>query len=351
MKKYIVLAVVVIAVIVGIVYRSSFAHKKVAVTEVKRGNLITVVYAIGSVSADSSATLRSEAGGIVTYVDAYAGMHVERGQVLLRTDDRQAKLRSGQAKLDVETAALNLQDKLQNLQRTQALFTSNSATQRSLDDAERSVELAKLNLEQQRIALDLAEERLSQTRLTAPFSGVIISSSAKLGDYLLPGSVAFQMIAPSSILVDAQVDEQDFGRIAVGQKCVVAFDAYGSQRFDGTVYRIVPQTNGATRTSQVFVKLADPPANLNVGMTATVNIISSELHDVMLVPRTAVIQLPQSDVVYTVRAGRVVEVKVKLGATEGELSEIIGGNLSPGTKVISQPGPEIRNGMRVEVAA
>ena len=351
MKKYIVLAVVVIAAVGAFVYRSSFVHQKVALTEVTRGNLTTVVYAIGSVSADSTATLRSEAGGVVTYVDAFAGMKVARGQVLLRTDDRQAGLRVDQAKLNVETARLNLEDKVQNLTRTQALFASNSATQRSLDDAARSVELAKLDLKQQTIALDLAEEQLSQTRVIAPFSGVIISSSAKLGDYLLPGAVAFQMIAPSSILVDAQVDEQDFGRIAIGQKCVVAFDAYGSQRFDGYVYRIVPKTNDATRTSQVFVKLADPPANLNVGMTATVNIISSELRNVVLVPRTAVIQLPNSDVVYAVSGGKVVEVKVRLGATEGELSQIVGGDLKPGTKVISQPGPGIKNGMRVEVAA
>ncbi len=349
-KKYVVLGAIAGALALYIVYHSLFVHKKVGVTEVKRGNLVTVVYATGSVSADSTATLRSQAGGIVTFVGAHEGMHVGRGQVLLRTDNSDDKLRVEQAKADVESATINLRDKEQNLHRTQALFKNGSATQKSLDDAQRNADLAGLDLQQRKIALDIAEEQLSKTRVTAPFSGVVISASAKLGDYLLPNAISFQMIAPSSILVDAEVDEQDFARVEKEQKCVVAFDAYGSRKFDGYVYRIVPKTDEATKTSKVFVKLLDPPANLNVGMTATVNIVSSELHNVILVPRTAVMQLPDSNVVYAVSGGRVEEVRVKLGATDGRLSEILGDNLPPGTKVISQPGPDIRNGMRVEVA-
>lgn len=349
-KKYVVPVAIAAALVLYLVFHSLFVHEKVDVTEVKRGNLVTVVYATGSVSADSTATLRSEAGGIVTFVGTHEGMHVGRGEALLRTDDSDDKLRVEQEKADVESAKIDLQNKIQNLQRTQALFKSKSAAQKSLDDAQRDVELAKLSLQQAKIALDIAVEHLSKTVVTAPFSGTIISASAKLGDYLLPNAVCFQMIAPSSILVDAEVDEQDFARVGKGQKCVVAFDAYGSRKFDGYVYRIVPKTDEATKTSKVFVKLADPPVNLNVGMTATVNIISSELHDVVLVPRTAVMQLPDSNVVFAVSGGKVRELRIKLGATDGRLSQILGNNLRPGMKIISQPGPDIKAGMRVEVA-
>lgn len=345
-----VLITVAAAFAIYLTYHSLFVREKVKVSEVKRGNLVTVVYAAGNVSADSTATLRSEAGGVVTFVGAHEGMKVRRGEVLLRTDDSDDRLRVEQTKADLEAAKIDIQDKLQNLKRTQALFKSSSATQKSLDDAERDLELAKLSLRQRKIALDIAVEKLSKTRVTAPFSGVIISSSAKLGDYLLPNAVCYQMIAPKSILVDAEVDEQDFARVEKGQKCVVAFDAYSSQRFDGYVYRIVPKTDEATKTSKVFVRLSAPPENLNVGMTATVNIISSELHDVVLVPRTAVMQLTDSSVVYAVSEGKVEEVKVKVGQTDGRLSQILSDNLLPGTTIISQPGPEIKNGMRVEVS-
>ncbi len=348
-KKYVVTATLAGIVVIYLVFHSLFVHEKVKVSEVRRGNLVTVVYATGNVSADSTATLRSEAGGVVTYVGVHEGTAVKPGELLLKTDDSDDILRVKQAGANVQSAQIGLQDKLQNLGRIQALFKSGSATQKQLDDAQTAANLAKVALQQDQIALDIAKEQLSKTRVTAPFSGVIISASAKLGDYLLPNGVCFEMIAPTSILVAAEVDEQDFARISNGQKCVVAFDAFGNRTFDGYVYRIVPKTNEATKTSRVFVKLLDPPANLNVGMTATVNIVSSELHDVLLVPRTAVMQLPNSNIVYEVQSGKVKSVRVELGSTDGKLSEILGNTLRPGARIVSEPGPDIKNGMQVEV--
>ncbi len=349
-KKVIVPGSLAGAVLVYILYNTIFVHQKVSVTTVKKGNLVTVVYATGNVNADSTATLRSEAGGVVTFVGAHEGMHVNRGDVLLKTDESDDLLRVEQVKADLQSAEIDLRNKTQDLERARALFEVSSVTQKALDDAQRDVDLAAVTLQQRKIALDIAREQLSKTQVAAPFSGVIISASAKLGDYLLPNAVCFQMIAPASILVEAEVDEQDFARVSRGQKCVVAFDAYGERRFDGYVYRIVPKTDEATKTSKVFVKLADPPANLNVGMTATVNIITSELHDVVLVPRTAVMQLADSSIVYTVHDGRVNEVKVSLGATDGKFSEITGGNLRPGAEIISQPAPGLKACVRVEVS-
>ncbi len=349
-KKYVVFGSLAGLVVVFVLYRSFFVHQKVKVTKVQRGNLLTVIYATGNVTADSTATLRSESGGIVTFIGTHEGMSVKRGQMLLKTDDSDDLLRVEQAKTNLRSAQINLQDKLDNLKRMETLYESRSVTRKQLDDAKTQSDLAQISLQQSTIALDIAKEELSKTRVAAPFSGVIISSSAKLGDYLLPDGVCFQMIAPRSILVEAEVDEQDFANVKNGEKCVVAFDAFGDRRFDGFVYRIVPKTNESTKTSKVFVKLTDPPANLNVGMTATVNIVAAELHDVLLVPRTAVMQFPESNTVYAVEDGRVRAMRVDLGATDGKFSEILGGNLRPGLEIISEPGSDIRNGMRVETA-
>jgi membrane fusion protein (multidrug efflux system) len=349
-RKYIVLIVVVGALTLYLAFRALFVHPRANVTTIQRGDLVTVVYATGNVSADSTATLRSESGGIVTYVGAQEGKDVKRGQILLRTDDSHEQLKVEQANADLESARIDLKNKTQNLERTVELLKSNSVTQKALDDVQRDADLARINFQQSKLGLDIAKDELSKTFVTAPFSGVIISAKAKLGDYLLPNGDCFQMIAPTSILVEAQVDEQDFARVKKGQKCVVAFDAYGDQRFEGYVYRIVPKTDEATKTSDVFIKLEDAPPRLNVGMTTTVNIISSELHDVLLVPRTAVRQVADSSVVYAVDGGKVREVKVNLGATDGKLSEILGFDLKPGTMIISQPGSELKDGMLVEVA-
>ena len=349
-KKVIVFGSLVGVLIAFVLYRSLFVHPKVGVTTVQRGNLLKVIYATGNVTADSTATLRSESGGIVTYIGTHEGMSVKRGQMLLKTDDSDDMLRVEQAKTDLRSAQVDLQDKLENLKRMETLYESRSVTRKQLDDAKTQSDLAEISLQQSKIALKISEEELSKTRVTAPFSGVIIFSGAKLGDYLLPDAVCFQMIAPRSILVEAEVDEQDFANVKNGEKCVVAFDAFSDRRFDGFVYRIVPKTNESTKTSKVFIKLTDPPSNLNVGMTATVNIVAAELHDVLLVPRTAVMQLPESNLIYAVEGGIVRAMRVDLGATDGKFSEILGGNLRPGLEIVSEPGSDIRNGMRVEAS-
>ncbi len=349
-KKYVVFGSLAGLLVLFALYRSFFVHPKVNVSRVQRGNLLTVIYATGNVNADSTATLRSEAGGIVTYVGTHEGMRVRRGEVLLRTDDSDDLLRVEQAETNLQSAQVDLQDKLRNLQRNEALYKSRSVTHKDLDDAKTAADLAEISMRQSKIALDIAKEQLSKTTVAAPFSGVIISSAAKLGDYLLPNGVCFQMISPSSILVDAEVDEQDFANVRNGERCAVAFDAYGDRKFDGYVYRIVPKTNESTKTSKVFIRLLDPPTNLNVGMTATVNIVANELRDVLLVPRTAVVQLPESNVVYAVGGGKVKTLRVSLGATDGKLTEILGGNIRPGMEIISEPGPDIKNGMSVQVA-
>jgi RND family efflux transporter MFP subunit len=348
-KKYIITIAVAGAVFMYFIYTLLFVHPKVKVAEIKRGNLVTIVYATGNVTADSLATLRCESGGIVTYIGTHEGMYVRRGQLLLKTDDSNDLLRVKQAQTNMQSAQIELRYKSENLERLKTLFETNSATQKSLDDAQRDYELAKSVLEQNKIALNLAEEQLSKTRVTAPFNGIIISSKAKLGDFLLPNAACFELISPTSVLVEAQVDEQDFSRVKNRQTCVVAFDAFGNQKFNGYVYRIVPKTDEATKTSNIFIKLLNPPQNLNVGMTATVNIISNEVHDAIIVPRTAVIQLPNSNIVYTVRDGRAKETRVDLGPSDGKYFVLLGNTIMPGTIVISEPGPKIRNGMRVKV--
>jgi RND family efflux transporter MFP subunit len=348
-KRYLILIALVGIAGLYVAFHAVFVHEKVSVTVVQRGDLVTVVYATGNVSADSTATLRSESGGVVTYVGAQEGNDVKRGQILLRTDDSDERLKVEQASADLESARIDLQNKTQDLERTKALFESKSVTQKALDDSQRDADLAQINFQNRKLALDIANTELSKTFVRAPFSGVVISASAKLGDYLLPNGICFQMIVPASILVKAQVDEQDFARVKEGQNCVVAFDSYGDQRFEGYVYRIVPKTDEATKTSDVFIKLADSPPRLNVGMTATVNIISSELHNVLVVPQTAVRQVSGSSFVYVVDGGKIRETRIDLGSSDGKVAEILGDALKPGTLIATEPGSSLEDGMRVEV--
>ncbi len=349
-KGYIILLSLLVIILVFILYRTFFVHEKVQAVKVERGNLATVVYATGSVTADSIATLRSEAGGIVTYVKPKEGDVVKNGELLLKTDQSDQKLKYEQAKNDIESAKINLNDKELNLNRLTALYDSKSISKKELDDAKREYDLAKLNVDQSQLALDIANEALRKTEVRAPFNGKIVTVSASLGDNLTPNAECFSILAPASILIEGDVDEQDVSKLELGLKSVVAFDAYPEKKFDGFVYRIVPKTDQATKTTKIYIKLKNQPENLFVGMTATVNVLAGEQKNVLIIPRTAVIQKQENQFVFLIgKDHKLKEEKVTLGNSEGKYAELINGNFNEGAMIVDQPKESYKDGMEVEV--
>ncbi len=337
-------------IIIYFLYRSFFVHEKVRAVEIHRGSLKTVVYATGSVTADSLATLRSEAGGIVTFIKPREGDMVRTGELLLTTNQSDQKLKYEQAENDLESARINLSEKELNLKRNRALAESKSITQKELDDAEREHNLAKLKVDQAQLAIDIAREALRKTEIKAPFNSKIITVSANLGDNLTPDAECFTILAPSSILIKGDVDEQDVSMLKPGLNSIVAFDAYPDQKFDGSLYRIIPRTDLATKTTTIYIKLKNQPENLFIGMTATINVLAGELQNVLIIPRTSIIQKQENQYVFVIdNDNELKSVKITTGNSEGKYAELTGGNLSEGTLLVKEPKDSYQDGMKVEI--
>ncbi|MGE5683075.1 MAG: efflux RND transporter periplasmic adaptor subunit [Bacillota bacterium] len=352
MKKKFIIPIVLISILVFyIIYRAAFVHEKVQTVSVKRGNLITLVYATGSATADSVATLRSESGGIVKFISGKEGSYVKKGQVLLRTDQKDEALRLKDAENQIEQTKIDLTAKQRDLERKENLFRTNSITKKEVEDARQAFELANVSLRQKQIALDQARQNITNTEIIAPFSGVLINVRVNLGDYLTPNAECFEILAPSSILVQGDVDEQDLGRISRGMTSVISFDAFPNEKYEGVIQRITPRTDETTKTSKVYIRLANIPEKLNIGMTATINIKANEKDNILLLPRTAIQQDNTGSYVYTITNDkRLKKISLALtGLSDGKYSEIPDGKLSEGEKVVDQPKNTLKDNMKVEM--
>ncbi len=349
-KGYIVLISIAALIIIYFLYKSFFVHQEVRAIKLNRGSLETIVYATGSVNADSLATLRSEAGGIVTFIKPREGDMVRTDELLLTTNQSDQNLKYEQAKNDLESARINLNEKELNLKRNRALSESKSVTQKELDDAEREHNLAKLKVDQAQLALDIAREALRKTEIKAPFNGRIINVSANLGDNLTPDAECFTILAPSSILIKGDVDEQDVSLLKPGLNSIVAFDAYPDQKFNGELYRIVPRTDLATKTTTIYIKLKNQPDNLFIGMTATINVLAGKLQNVLIVPRTSIIQKQENQFVFVINKNNELKSeKITTGNSEGKYAELTGGNLSEGMLLVEEPKDSYQDGMKVDI--
>lgn len=335
-----------------VVKRRQNAGKKatiVRVEQVQPGELIEFVSAPGEIepkskveiSAKASArvvTLPYEEGDTVTKGDPNANPPVP-ASVLVRLDskDLESQLLSAQARraaqaagIEVEKAriagqkatllgtAATLRQAETDLERQQKLIETRDISQATydlaklkLDELQAQYEAAKLGLEAAELNLQVlehnleaadagieqAKEALSYTTIVSPIDGVITRINAEVGEMVVtgmmnnPGTKILEVGDLSHMLVVAQVDEADVGKLELGQKAVVLVDAYPNREFKGTVYTIALSNDLSRQGTKYYrteILLEQTEERLHSGLTANVDIETRMHREVMAVPSQAV---------------------------------------------------------------
>lgn len=187
---------------------------------------------------------------------------------------------------------------------------------------------------------------LALAHVEAPFSGVVTQAEPRPGDLVNGGTPAFRVDDLSRLLVDVKVSEVDINRIEVGQPVVIFFDAILAREYHGQVVEVglVGQNDQGIISFLVTVELLDPDQDVKPGMTAGVNIVVSQLENVLLVPNRAVRVLDGNRVVYVMRDGVLSPVEIELGASSDTNSEVLGGELEVGDTIVLNPPTIFANG-------
>ncbi|HWR64582.1 MAG TPA: efflux RND transporter periplasmic adaptor subunit [Bellilinea sp.] len=183
------------------------------------------------------------------------------------------------------------------------------------------------------------EASINLASLKAPFSGTITEVNSKVGDQVTPGTVSFRMDDLSRLLVDVQVPEADINRIAVDQPVVMSFDAILGKEYNGKIVEVGRVGTNVTGivNFQVTIELSDIDSDVLPGMTAAVNIVISQLEDVLLVPNRAVRLKDGQRVVYLLKLGVPTAVPIQIGAQSDLTSQILSGEVQEGDTVVLNP--------------
>ena len=184
-----------------------------------------------------------------------------------------------------------------------------------------------------------AQSTLDQSRIIAPFNGVITQAEPGAGDMVSPGTLAYRMDDLSNLLVDLQISEVDINNITVGQPVTITFDAVQAKSYAGKVAKIsqAGDSSGSGVNFTVTVQLTQVDQMVKPGMTAAVTITVREVTGALLVQNRAVRQVNGKRVVYILTNNQPVTVEIQLGATSDSNSEVIGGGLKEGDLVIQNP--------------
>ena len=308
------------------------------------------------------ARLSIEADGPVVERPVKEGDLVEKGDLLVRVDDRDEQIALQEARAAVLNALstyaveadrperVTLSDTTElaavrrSYQEAQQQFANGTASREVLQRAQRRYEAARVNAGLEREAVHAARTgvlaaeqavararlRLEQTRVRAPFDGRVANLSVEVGQQVSPGEEVGTLLHDQKLKVTADVLETDVVHLQEEASAVVHVPALGGPAdaaalFEGKVWAINPQINDETGAARVTVALANPDRQLMAGLHATLHLETRHLQDRLVVPDDAVLVRQGRDLVFVVENGRAQWRYVDVGARSGNFVEITQG--------------------------
>ncbi len=389
-RTLIVLGIVLLVAIVVFINLKSQREKTVRVTteKVKRQDITSVVSASGEIKPKKSINISAQVPGRIIKIGVEEGDEVKAGDFLLQLDSTQyeanadgnrAMIRVSRSEL-IQSEARLARDRA-SYERQKKLFEDDLISMDQLEGAKSQfdVSVAQVNaiqsqIQQAEAALKSAVDNISKTTYVAPIDGVITSLRVEEGEVAIigtmnnPGTVLMTLADLSVMEVEVEVDETDVVAVRLGQEAKVRVDAYPEMTFKGQVTEVgssALQKNLAASAStqeakdfKVVVTLADPPAKLKPGLSASADVVTAEKKGVLAVPIASLVlrQKPadaktkpgeaaapakDEEGIYLLNAGRAKFQPVVKGITGGMVIEIASG-LQEGQEIISGPYSALR---------
>lgn len=377
MKKWLVrLGIFFSVIVIGFMVRERFfIHdpalvRVVTVERAKVEETITNSRA-GTVKARQRAHLSAEVGGRVVDVPFEKGDKVREGDILLQLNDEaeRAKLRLtqrdlGVAKAERDRACLAAERAEREYTRYRDLSQKELVSIDELDRVESiaqtasaACDAAKAGVDRSEAAIQEAQAALNKLVLRAPFPGILAEVDVEVGEWVTPAPPAvpvpavLDLINPRSIYISAPMDEVDSAKISPHQHVRVTLDPFPGEAFPGLVVHVSPfveDREEQNRTVEIEVELDDSAfaSTLLPGTSADVEVILSVHHDVLRVPRPAILE---GNRVWVVDNGRLAERHIEVGLKNWNFVEVLSGLREGEVVVTSLERPDAGVGYPVRI--
>ncbi len=278
--------------------------------------------AVGTIRAVHETSIGSKLLARVVEVNLKAGQKVRRGEVLVRLDDSdlQAKLKQAQAALSAAEAARAQADA--DATRYTKLFKANAVSQQEYERSTTALKSSEAELRRARETINEVQATLDFATVRSPMDGIVIDKKVDVGDMASPGQTLATLLNPDQMQLVASVRESLAHRLHVGQTIDVQIEDIHKQ-CTGTISEIVPEAQAASRAFQV--KVTGPcPEGVYSGMFGRL-LIPLDEQQVLVVPREAIRNVGQLELVEVVEGGRASRRAIRTGRTiEGNVEVLSG---------------------------
>ncbi len=194
----------------------------------------------------------------------------------------------------------------------------------------------------------LAQAKLDECLLKAPFAGVITQVYVRPGDLATPRAPLLKMMDPSSLVVRAGLPESCAAEIRKGTEAVVRLDAYPGRTFRARIERVYPRLEWESRTRIIEAKVMDP-IELIPRLFARVSVQGRVAEDAVVVPDAAIVTTPRGyKVVYVVKEGKANKRRVSIGLEQEQRVQVTDG-VQAGEMVVVVGNLNLKDGAQVQL--
>jgi RND family efflux transporter MFP subunit len=343
---------------------------------------------IGSLAAIDQATLSVKVSGRLQTLSVDLGSRVRKGELVAQIEpvDYELKLKTAEALLAQARARLGLplagtddtvkadetstvrQAKAAVLEsqkqrdRIKALAQRGISPQSELEVAEANYEIAFNRhlealedirqrqgvLQQRRADVEIARQQLADTRIIAPFDGMVQERKSSPGEFLNLAAPVVTLVKVDPLRLRVEVPERSAAGVRAGQKVRLTIEG-DTNHHTGVIARLSPAITEASRMLIVEADIANRDGALRPGAFARADIVLAEAEPATAVPQDALITFAGMEKIFLVKDGKAAEKNIAVGRRADGFIEVLGG-VKPGDLVVLNPGA-LQNGQPVTLDA
>jgi len=306
------------------------------------------IHGNGSIESQQRLDLVSFVGGEVVYAreDLKSGLFVNRGDILLRIDDREAQNRTVQARSGLINAIVSLIPELRGNSQNKTyekwnnyleqLNMNNTPELPTITDAQERIRVSMHNIFNQHAMVKNTEITLDRHTIRAPFDGYLVSDGVIAGTWISPGQMVVSLINPFELEIAVPLALSELELLSDDEmpRAIVTPSESPSKHITGFLRRQNAHIDKRSQTVTIHVELTNPeldPAFLP-GNYMDIYIQGNMLRDVAILPRDVIAPGPY---VYTMEDSLLARYPVEIVASEGDSLIIAQGEVAPGAEVVT----------------
>ena len=359
---------------------------KTAVAEQRQ--LDRIVSVTGSLLPDETVTMSFEVQGRVAAIYTDFGQQVRKGQVLAELDKQELSFQLERTKASVaqalarlgldpaqenvtpestpatRQAAAQMEDARNKYESAQKLVKTGDISNERFVEIEKSFHARQAAFEATRddirtqiasvralqAEVKLAQKRLGDTTIRAPFDGAVTQKQVSVGQYIKDNTPVLTIVKNNPLRLRVDIPENASGAVRVGTTLTFTTDAIPGTQFNAVVRELNPALDAKSRSLTAEGRLVSNDSRLRPGMFVQVQLALAKGSQVVVVPKQAIYNIAGLNKVFVVRDGKTVEQKVSPGSETDGWVEVAAGQINAGDRVAVSSLPSLVTGASVRVS-